>query len=205
MQKDEKIIGGARNGGRQTSRSAVLAPFALSVVLVVLDQVAKAIVLRTIPAESIGLRLMNDFLWIVNTRNLGIAFSIGDTLSQVVRIGLFIVLPILFLVIAIVYCFRSRTLTTFQRWAIAIIVGGGIGNLIDRVFRPEGVVDFLSFAMYGFLGYDRFPTFNLADASVTVGAILLIISGFFSEKRSDSGDADTDSEGKEGKEDVEKN
>jgi len=205
MQKDEKVFGGAGNGDRQTPRSAVLMPFALSVVLVVLDQVSKAIILRTIPEESIGLRLANDFLWIVNTRNLGIAFSIGDTLSQVVRIGLFIVLPIIFLVIAIVYCFKSRTLTTFQRWAIATIVGGGIGNLIDRIFRPEGVVDFLSFAMYGFLGYDRFPTFNLADASVTVGAILLIISGFFSERRDDSGDLGNTREGKEGKNDVEKN
>jgi signal peptidase II len=154
-------------------------PFVLSGVLVLLDQVSKAIIANTIPLDSIGVRLFNDFLWIVNTRNLGIAFSIGDALSNVLRVVLFIVLPLAFIVFAVVYCIRSKTLTGFQRWAIAAIVGGGLGNLVDRIFRPDGVVDFVSVAMYGFLGFERFPTFNVADASVTVGAILLILSGFF--------------------------
>ncbi|MCE5257304.1 MAG: signal peptidase II, partial [Spirochaetaceae bacterium] len=184
MQNEDKTVIG-EGLAEKPQLKKILTPFILSAVIVILDQVAKALVVRLIPDNTIAVSLMNDFLWIVNTRNLGIAFSIGDTLSQVVRIGLFIVVPLVFLVIAVMYCFRTKTITGFQRWAIAIIVGGGLGNLIDRIFRPEGVIDFISFSMFGLFGYDRFPTFNIADLSVTVGAIMLILSGFFSEKKSD--------------------
>jgi signal peptidase II len=54
-------------------------------------------------------------------------------------------------------------------------VGGGIGNLIDRILRPQGVVDFISVNMYGFLGMERFATFNIADSAITIGEILLIL------------------------------
>ena len=56
------------------------------------------------------------------------------------------------------------------------IVGGGIGNLIDRFFRPEGVVDFIDVKFYGLFGMERWPTFNVADSAVVVCGILLIIS-----------------------------
>ena len=65
----------------------------------------------------------------------------------------------------------------------AFIVGGGLGNQVDRIFRPEGVVDFVSFSMFGLFGFDRFPTFNVADMSITIGAIALLISGFFMESK----------------------
>ena len=56
------------------------------------------------------------------------------------------------------------------------IVGGGFGNLIDRCFRTEGVVDFIDVKFYGIFGMERWPTFNIADAAVVVCGILLIIS-----------------------------
>jgi len=52
-------------------------------------------------------------------------------------------------------------------------LGGGIGNLIDRIFRSFRVVDFISVKVYGFLGFERWPTFNVADASLVVSGILL--------------------------------
>lgn len=151
-------------------------------VLVALDQVSKYWIVANIPENTIGMRFMNDFLWIVHSRNLGIAFSIGDDLSRIFRIGLFIILPAIFMALATGYMARSEKLSSLQRLAIAIIVGGGIGNLIDRIFRPEGVVDFISVSLFGFLGLDRFFTFNVADSSVTVGACLILISGFLWEK-----------------------
>jgi signal peptidase II len=56
------------------------------------------------------------------------------------------------------------------------MIGGGLGNYMDRIFRPEGVVDFLDFKFYGLLGMQRWPTFNLADMTLVVSAILLFIS-----------------------------
>jgi signal peptidase II len=154
----------------------------ISLGIAVADQLVKAWVVRRIPIDTVGFRLWNDFLWIVHTRNLGIAFSIGDSLSRLFRIGFFIALPSVFLVFAFVFCVKSESLTTFQRVSIALVAGGGLGNLLDRIFRPGGVVDFISFSLYGVFGLDRFPTFNIADNCITVGAFLILISGFFMGK-----------------------
>jgi len=66
---------------------------------------------------------------------------------------------------------------------VAGIIGGGLGNLIDRIFRPQGVVDFISVNFYGFLGFSRWPTFNIADSSVVVCGILLFLSVAFPKTR----------------------
>ncbi len=54
-------------------------------------------------------------------------------------------------------------------------MGGGIGNLIDRIFRSLRVVDFISVKFYGIFGLERWPTFNIADASLVVSGILLAV------------------------------
>jgi signal peptidase II len=159
------------------NRTPIL-PMILSASIIVADQLSKAWIVKNIDADTIGKRLFGDFLWIVHTRNLGIAFSLGDSISNLLRIAFFIILPAFFILAAIVYCWKSDKLTNIQRYAIAFIVGGGAGNLIDRIFRPEGVVDFISFSMFRLFGLDRFPTFNVADLTVTIGASLLLISGF---------------------------
>jgi signal peptidase II len=156
--------------------------FAVMLGIVVSDQLVKAWIVESIKPNSIGFRVWNDFLWIVHTRNLGIAFSIGGELSKIVRVGLFILLPALFLIVAIVYCIRADSLSKFQRLSIYFIISGGLGNLLDRIFRPDGVVDFLSFKFFGILGMERFPTFNIADTAITVGAALLLLSGFLWQK-----------------------
>lgn len=150
----------------------------LSALIIFADQLTKAWIVGNVHENTIVKRLMGDFLWIVHTRNLGIAFSIGDSISSLLRIAFFIILPAFFIVAAAVFCWKSDKLTNIQRYAIAFIVGGGAGNLIDRIFRPEGVVDFISFSLFGLFGLERFPTFNIADSAVTIGALLLLISGF---------------------------
>ena len=54
-------------------------------------------------------------------------------------------------------------------WALCLVLGGGIGNLIDRIFRGGNVVDFLEF------GFFEFPVFNLADIAVCIGAGLILL------------------------------
>jgi signal peptidase II len=83
------------------------------------------------------------------------------------------------------YYFYSEEFNTLQRWAIAGILGGGLGNITDRIIRPDGVVDFISVKFYGFLGLERWPTFNIADSSVVICCILFLISIFvdFKETR----------------------
>ena len=78
--------------------------------------------------------------------------------------------------IVIAVYFRNKEWNKTQRWAIMGIVGGGFGNLIDRIFRAEGVVDFIDIKFYGLFGLQRWPTFNIADSAVVICGIILVIS-----------------------------
>jgi signal peptidase II len=120
----------------------------------------------------------NDVLWIIHVRNRAIAFSIGQDLPESLRPLLFIILPIIVLGFLLWYYFKSQDFSPSQRWFVAGIIGGGGGNILDRIFRPDGVVDFISVKFYGLLGFERWPTFNIADASVVICCIILLISMF---------------------------
>lgn len=156
-----------------------LTPFALSVFLIVLDQVTKHIVASSIKLNRIGFKAMGDFFWLVHQQNTGAAFSMADRVPPLVRVGLLILVPLGLMIALAVYYFKTDELSKVQRWALCGILGGGLGNLIDRVWRPGGVVDFLSFKFYGLFGLERWPTFNVADMSIVVGGILLVVAGFF--------------------------
>ncbi|ULQ58974.1 signal peptidase II [Brucepastera parasyntrophica] len=160
-----------------------LLPFILTAGIILLDQLTKWIVTVTIPKWSVGPSFFGDFLRIIHVYNPGIAFSIGGGLSATVRSFLFGLMPLLVIAVMFVIYFRSNDLTKLQRWSIAGIIGGGLGNLIDRFFRPEGVVDFIDVKFYGLFGLERWPTFNVADASVVVCGILLLASLIFTIKK----------------------
>ena len=89
---------------------------------------------------------------------------------------MFSLIPLAVIIVVLVVYFRSDDFTSFQRWTIMGIIGGGLGNLFDRFFRSEGVVDFIDVKFYGFFGLERWPTFNIADAAVLICGIALIIS-----------------------------
>lgn len=151
-----------------------LAPFALTAAVVLLDQLSKAWVVATIAENSVGHRFLGDFLAIIHVRNTAIAFSMGVGLPAVVKILFFILLPLLLVTAVIILLVGDRVaLKCSWRWVLALFLGGGVGNLIDRIFRSFRVVDFISVKVYGFLGFERWPTFNVADASLVVSGILL--------------------------------
>ena len=92
-------------------------------------------------------------------------------------------MPLLVVIIVVRVYFRNKDFTRLQCWAIMGIVGGGLGNIIDRIFRSEGVVDFIDVKFYGLFGLERWPTFNVADAAVVVCGVLLFASFIFNEKK----------------------
>jgi signal peptidase II len=161
-------------------------PMSLTAFIILVDQITKAIIVKLSP--EIGLIkdvFNNDFLWIYHARNKAIAFSLGESFPDSVKKIAFIIIPILVLGFLLWYYFKSDDFTKIQRWAAAGIIGGGIGNIIDRIFRPDGVVDFISVKLYGFLGFIRWPTFNLADSSVVVCCILLFVSIFIASRKNE--------------------
>jgi signal peptidase II len=160
-----------------------LIPFSLVFEVILLDQLTKWLIITHIPLREIGARFFGDLLRIIHVRNLGIAFSMGRDLSGSFRGILFTLLPVVVIAILAVYYFRSKEFTRLQRWAVAGIIGGGAGNLIDRVFRPDGVVDFIDVKFFGIFGLERWPTFNIADSAVVVCGILLAASLAFQRKK----------------------
>ena len=151
-------------------------PISLALLVVLLDQLTKILVMKNIPLYTIGAQFFGDFLRIIHVANTGVAFSVGATWSETARRFLFSLIPLIVIGIVIAIYFRNNTWTKLQRWAIMGIVGGGLGNLIDRFFRAEGVVDFIDVKFYGLFGLERWPTFNVADSAVVVCGLLLIIS-----------------------------
>jgi len=139
-----------------TARAAWTRALLVVAAVLVLDQVSKAVVRATIdPGEKIEIV---SFLHLVNTRNDGIAFgALGGS-------WLVIVLVLAALVGIVVVFARNAT----RRWAwlpTGLLLGGALGNVIDRVFEGS-VTDFIKFP--------HRPQFNVADIAVTLGVISLI-------------------------------
>lgn len=159
-----------------------LLPFSLALAVILADQITKALVVANIPLYTIGWSFAGDFLRIVHVANKGVAFSLGSTLSQAFRGILFGLAPLAVIILVIAVYFRNNDFSALQRWCVCGIVGGGIGNIIDRIFRSEGVVDFVDVKFYGLFGLERWPTFNVADMAIVVCGILFILTFITSAK-----------------------
>ena len=165
----------------------------VSAVIVVVDQITKLMVKGiSIPALNLSLEgmkygtsrnVLGDFFRITYIENPGMAFGIDVGAKP------FLAIVSLIASIAIaMYLYRSRSEPFGYRFSLAMILGGAVGNLIDRLFYGllfgaaplfhGRVVDFLDVDFFNIdlWGYhlSRWPVFNVADASVTVGVLLLL-------------------------------
>jgi signal peptidase II len=150
------------------ARARVLA-FALAVVA--LDQVTKAIaVARLSPGRSV--HALDGILYWTLQRNPGAAFSLFTRFP--------VVFTVLAFVISIVIVARAHRVSgRMNTVAMGLILGGAVGNLVDRIARPPGafrghVIDFIDFRVW--------PVFNLADSAIVVGALLLVLASFRAER-----------------------
>jgi len=171
-------------------------PLLLTGFVIILDQITKTFIAARWPINSriwpdVGYFHPDNLLQIIHVRNTAIAFSIGQNLPPDVKRILFVILPIIVLIVLVWYYFSSDEFTKLQRWAVAGILGGGIGNIADRIFRTYeyngelqgGVVDFISVRFFGLFGFERWPTFNVADSSVVVSCLLLLVTVFASGRK----------------------
>jgi signal peptidase II len=171
-------------------KKETLLPFTLTGLIILADQAVKSFIVKNWPREGSLIKdvFNNDFLCIYHVRNKAVAFSLGQNLPDNLRPALFIILPLLVLGFLVWYYLTSTDFSRLQRWAAAGIIGGGLGNILDRIFRPAGVVDFISVKFYGFLGMERWPTFNIADSSVVVCCIIFLISVLIVPKKFEEGE-----------------
>lgn len=151
--------------------------FLPAIIVLALDQITKAIVVSKIKLYN-TVNVIGDFLVFQHIRNRGAGFGLGGNLKSVPRFLVLYFIPII-LIFGIIYVFANaekyNIKTKLEKLSLSLIIAGGVGNMIDRIVRREGVVDFINVKVYGFLGFDYWPTFNIADASVVVGIILLFI------------------------------
>ena len=140
-----------------------------------IDQATKAWASKTLRFEG-DRSVISGFLNLIYAQNTGVAFSMFDDHGDAGRWGLSIVA---FVAAALVLYFFWRTPRTDDRMmgALALLLAGIVGNVTDRM-RLGFVVDFID-AQFGSWHY---PTFNIADSAICIGAGLLILDMFFSKR-----------------------
>ena len=147
----------------------------ISVILFIIDQISKILIIKYIDINH-SIELIKNFFYLTYTHNEGAAFSILT--GQ--RIFL-ILIAITILVILFNYIRKNKIKTKVESVAFSLIIGGSLGNLIDRIARGY-VVDFLDFKIFGY----NYPIFNLADTFIVVGVFLLLILTFRKEHNNDN-------------------
>jgi signal peptidase II len=141
-------------------------PFLLAAGVVVLDQVAKA---WAVAALSDGpIRLIDDVLALRLVRNPGGAFSVFTGFTP------FLAVLAAALVVVIVRT-THRTSDRVMAYTLAMVLGGAVGNLIDRLIRSPG---FLRGHVIDFIDLSFWPTFNLADSAITIGVVVVLLRGW---------------------------
>jgi signal peptidase II len=148
----------------------------ISALVILADRLTKnAIVHRIRPGYSIP--VIPGVFRLSHVLNTGAAFSLMENLPpNGVRLGL-IAFSILAAIIVLILMWRTGRAITLTSVALALILGGALGNLYDRI-RFHHVVDFLAVKIYHY----NWPDFNVADSCIVIGACLLLIEIFMPQK-----------------------
>ncbi len=137
--------------------------FIISSSIILLDYVTKKIIQTYVqPYEAINVL---PFLRIVNVKNTGAAFGLFSNLGNKV----FLIVSVIAIILIILYLLRTDD--KLEVLSLSMILGGAMGNLIDRASIGQ-VLDFIDF----FIGRWHWPAFNVADSALTIGIFLLLFA-----------------------------
>ncbi|MCS6896491.1 MAG: signal peptidase II [Nitrospira sp.] len=148
----------------------------LTGVVIAVDQVTKLRVMQTMRLHE-SIQVIPNFFSLTYIRNPGAAFGLLAGSSQTFRLIFFGVTSLFALGLLSAILLRMPEQDTWGRFSVAGILGGAIGNMIDRIRYGE-VIDFLDFYINDY----HWPAFNVADSAITVGVICLIIHFAFEKK-----------------------
>jgi signal peptidase II len=148
----------------------------ISGIIITADQISKGAVLSSIPADHV-ISVIDGFFNLVHVQNPGGAFGFLADQESLIRPILFLIGPAAAIGLLLYLFVRMNPGGRFFSFGIALILGGAVGNLIDRL-RIGKVIDFLDF----YIGDLHWPAFNLADSAVTVGCGILIIQMIMNPK-----------------------
>jgi signal peptidase II len=164
----------AEGPARGRNRSWLIA--GVAGVIIIVDQITKTLALDHLSTVIDGARVYQPHhlvgsLYLELTFNRGAAFGLGRGVTPIVESG--VVILVVFLIVF------GRRAARSSGWAetigLGLLVGGALGNLVDRVFRHHdgGVIDFINIAQIG--GREYWPVFNVADSAIVIGALTLAV------------------------------
>ncbi|WP_010096757.1 signal peptidase II [Ornithinibacillus scapharcae] len=146
--------------------------YVLAIIVIALDQFTKFLVVKNMELYE-QIPIIHDFFYLTSHRNTGAAWGILEG-----KMGFFYVITVIVIIGIMYYLHKFGKENALFASGLGLLLGGAIGNFIDRLFHQE-VVDFLDFIIFG---YD-FPIFNIADSSLTIGVIIVIIATILDEKK----------------------
>jgi len=152
-----------------TERAVRLLALGLTAFVVVLDQATKVVVDRLLQLHE-SRDLLSGVLQLTYVRNRGAAFGILSEARLPYQSWLFAAIGVAVLLAIGIYGWRLPAGSSLPRLTLALMIGGAVGNLIDRV-RLGYVIDFIDV----YWGRHHWPAFNVADSSITIGVALLVL------------------------------
>lgn len=143
----------------------------------IVDIASKWAIQNNLKVDGTSVSLIPDFLNVTLSHNLGASFGIGSNGQLGWRIFWIVISVVLSGVLIFVYYKYYKRLRRIQKIALALMIGGALGNMIDRIFYWsslvgfDGVIDWIDFQF----GSWHFATFNIADSALVIGVIIILI------------------------------
>ncbi|GGI41629.1 signal peptidase II [Mammaliicoccus stepanovicii] len=134
------------------------------ILLIALDQLTKFLIVKSLEVGD-SVKVITNAIYITSHRNQGAAWGILQG-----KMWLFYIVTIVVLVVLFMFFKNEGYGKPLIQFGLSLLIAGSIGNFIDRLFRGE-VVDFIDTYIFGY----NFPIFNVADAALTIGVVVLII------------------------------
>lgn len=145
----------------------------IAIIIIAIDQWSKIYAFSILSELDPPVIEVTSFFNLVMVRNYGVSFGMFNNINN----GRIILSLVAILIVLFMMFWLYKSEKKFESLAISFVIGGAIGNIIDRVIIGS-VADFLDFHISGF----HWPAFNVADTAICIGVVMLLIDSFFEKK-----------------------
>ncbi|MGE0992520.1 lipoprotein signal peptidase LspA [Bacillus sp. GMa5/2] len=146
--------------------------YVIALFVTAIDQISKWLIVKNMELGT-SIPIIDNVLYITSHRNRGAAWGILEN-----KMWFFYIITVVFVVFIVFYMKKYAKTDKLLGISLGLILGGAIGNFIDRVFRQE-VVDFIHVYIFSY----NYPVFNIADSALCIGVVLIIIQTLLEGKK----------------------
>ncbi|MFC9726046.1 lipoprotein signal peptidase LspA [Bacillus cereus] len=146
--------------------------YVIALFVIAIDQISKWLIVKNMELGT-SIPIIDNVLYITSHRNRGAAWGILEN-----KMWFFYIITVVFVVFIVFYMKKYAKTDKLLGISLSLILGGAIGNFIDRVFRQE-VVDFIHVYIFSY----NYPVFNIADSALCIGVVLIIVQTLLEGKK----------------------